>query len=279
MEQKGAETHVQPKKKSILSNCLAGGIAGISVDLISHPIDTIKTRIQGTYGNQEKISFKRLYAGISSNMMVSFPSAFSYFMGYESGKRFVRKNTNLNDTFVHVLGGICAEICANTIRTPFEIVKQQMQMQLDGTLASTVRSVYGIRGLRGFYSGYLTLIMREIPFSAIQMPIYERMKAFTKERNNYSDASSFSFFENARNAVTAGGIASFLTTPIDVVKTKMMVSRQKEMETIRFIAMKIYSIDGALGFFKGGAIRVANISFLSVIFFSVYENALKRIDL
>ena len=33
------------------------------------------------------------------------------------------------------------------------------------------------RGLGGFYAGYMTTVLREIPFSFIQFPIWEGLKA------------------------------------------------------------------------------------------------------
>ena len=64
-----------------------------------------------------------------------------------------------------------------------------------------------------------------------------------------------------------------------MIKTKLMTSRDDNIRSIQQCAAKILKTDGPAGFFKGGAIRVANISFLSVIFFSVYELFLTRIDL
>jgi solute carrier family 25 S-adenosylmethionine transporter 26 len=58
-----------------------------------------------------------------------------------------------------------------------------MQIGLDTDLASTVKNIYKLRGMRGFYAGYFSLICREIPFSAIQLPVYETMKIIQKNYN------------------------------------------------------------------------------------------------
>jgi len=111
------------KEKSLLSNAVAGGFAGISVDIVSFPLDTLKTRVQATFGNEEKIKLqnqpkKRLYAGLSSNMIISFPSAFCYFLGYEFTKRNIRSRwgNSLSEDVINMLGGCGAELLANTIR-------------------------------------------------------------------------------------------------------------------------------------------------------------------
>ena len=208
------------KQKSVLSSALAGGLAGISVDIVSFPIDTIKTRLQASYGSKETIretiQKKSLYAGLSSNMIVSFPSAFCYFFGYEHTKRQLSKQfPGLSVTLVHMLGGMGAEILANTVRTPFEIVKQQMQMGLDHSLRSTFRSINAARGFRGFYAGFSSMIFREIPFSCIQMPIYEKMKSYTRRRRAALQLpQDFSYLENARNGIAAGSVGTLAVTEL-----------------------------------------------------------------
>lgn len=58
--------------------------------------------------------------------------------------------------------------------------------------------------------------MREIPFSSIQFPIYEKLKLFNGNDN---------YMKSMMNGAIAGGIAAFLTTPCDVLKSKLMTQR------------------------------------------------------
>ena len=39
-----------------------------------------------------------------------------------------------------------------------------------------VRDTMSQEGIRGFYRGYLTTVVREIPFSLIQFPLWEWLK-------------------------------------------------------------------------------------------------------
>ena len=76
---------------------------------------------------------------------------------------------NLNYSAVH-------NQMACLVRVPTENVKQKMQAGLHGTAAETVNAILKTGGVRGFYTGYLTTVVREIPFSFIQFPIYEWLK-------------------------------------------------------------------------------------------------------
>ncbi len=55
----------------------------------------------------------------------------------------------------------------------FQVVKQQMQIGLHRSTGDTVRSILRSDGVRGFYAGYLSTVIREIPFDALEFAIYE----------------------------------------------------------------------------------------------------------
>ena len=72
---------------------LAGGMAGISVDLALFPIDSIKTRLQAStkqvdYTKQAQNVSK--YRGFFSAMLASFPCAGVFWMSYEVSKYQLR---------------------------------------------------------------------------------------------------------------------------------------------------------------------------------------------
>lgn len=52
----------------------AGSVAGIAVDCILFPLDTIKTRIQSEAGLRASGGFGRIYSGIASSLIGSAPN-------------------------------------------------------------------------------------------------------------------------------------------------------------------------------------------------------------
>jgi solute carrier family 25 S-adenosylmethionine transporter 26 len=56
-----------------LSLCQAGAVAGLSVDLMFYPIDTIKTRLQSQQGFVKAGGFKGIYKGVGSVGVGSAP--------------------------------------------------------------------------------------------------------------------------------------------------------------------------------------------------------------
>jgi len=75
-----------------------------------------------------------------------------------------------------MLAASLAEVTQALIRNPFEVVKQNMQVGHFTSVSQSLGNIWRQKGFAGFYQGYFSLIMREIPFSAIQLPLYERLK-------------------------------------------------------------------------------------------------------
>lgn len=103
-----------------------------------------------------------------------------------------------------------------------------MQIGAFQTSKQAIQSIYQNKGLvRGFYAGFGSFVLRDIPFSAIQFPLYEYLKMrtiyFYASRNkNDADRVQIPAYCNSINGSIAGSTAGLLTTPFDVIKTRKM---------------------------------------------------------
>lgn len=121
---------------------------------------------------------------------------------------------------MHLTAASGGEVAACLVRVPTEVVKQRMQTGQYQSLPSALRSVISGSGLFGFYRGFGITIFREIPFASIQFPLYERLKLLWGSRKGRPvDA-----WEAGLCGMLAGGTAAGLTTPLDVIKTRTMLS-------------------------------------------------------
>lgn len=71
---------------------------------------------------------------------------------------------------------------ACTIRVPVEVVKQRRQAGFHSSSSHIFREILRTESVAGLYRGYTTTVLREIPFSFIQFPLWEGMKSFWSER-------------------------------------------------------------------------------------------------
>lgn len=79
-----------------------------------------------------------------------------------------------------------------------------MQVGWNATFLSTTKEIHNISGFKGFYAGYFSLILREIPFSAIQFPIYEYMK-----KRAFKKHGTIGFLDSGINGFVSGAIGNF----------------------------------------------------------------------
>jgi len=114
--------------------------------------------------------------------------------------------------------------------------------------------------------------MREIPFALIQFPIYERAKV---ELGRWQ-ASPATPAQAAICGSIGGAIAAAVTTPLDVIKTRLMLGADKHnvpyknaVET----ATRIVAQEGAATLLNGLQPRVMWISIGGFVFFGAYETA------
>uniref|UniRef100_A0A3B4DZK4 Mitochondrial S-adenosylmethionine carrier protein n=1 Tax=Pygocentrus nattereri TaxID=42514 RepID=A0A3B4DZK4_PYGNA len=154
-----------------------GGCAGMCVDLTLFPLDTIKTRLQSQQGFYKAGGFRGIYAGVPSAAVGSFPNAAAFFVTYEGTKSLLAGCMSTHMAPVtHMLAASLGEIVACLIRVPTEVVKQRTQaspsLHTHHVLLTTLRE----EGVRGLYRGFGSTVLREIPFSLVQFPLWEYLK-------------------------------------------------------------------------------------------------------
>lgn len=176
----------------------------------------------------------------------------------------------------HVIAASLGEVVSCTVRVPYEVLKTRSQTTLGKQFSnlSILRQIIAKEGFVGLYRGYSCTVIRDLPFSAIQYPIWEGLKA-SHLRKHEKPAS---VAQSACYGSLAGGIAAFVTNPLDVAKTRIMLAEQgdslasgKVLQALR----AIYSEKGVGGLFAGCVPRVIWISVGAAIFLGTYEKTMK----
>lgn len=255
---------------------LSGGVAGVSVDIALFPLDTVKTRLQSPQGFFKAGGFHGIYNGLASAAAGSFPNAALYFCVYETLKpEFVQALGSGNASIAQMAAAAIGETAACLVRVPTENVKQKLQAGVYTSTGQALRGIVQGKGVAGFYSGYLTTVMREIPFSMIQFPLWEGMKLRIGEFRARPD-NSVASWESALAGSMSGGIAAGLTTPLDVVKTRLMLGKDvegREYKGMISTFRRIVNEEGPSKLLSGISPRVIWIGIGGFVFFGAYEKA------
>ena len=164
---------------------------------------------------------RALYTGVWGNLAGVRPAS-AIFMGvYEPIKcRVADQAPPGREWLGPLIAGATAGVAASVVRVPTEVVKQRMQSgELGGAALGAVRTIIAREGVRGMFAGYGSFLLRDIPFDAIEFVAYEQLKrayaATLKGRDvNAAEVSAI--------GAAAGAITGVVTTPLDVLKTRLM---------------------------------------------------------
>ena len=111
-------------------------------------------------------------------------------------------------------------------------------------------------GLMGLYKGATACLLRDVPFSAIYFPTYNHLK---RDMFGESPNKKLGVLQLLTAGAIAGMPAAYLTTPCDVIKTRLQVEARKGEATYTGLgdaARKILKDEGFKAFFKGGPARI-----------------------
>ncbi|KAK1810099.1 hypothetical protein LTR12_015548 [Friedmanniomyces endolithicus] len=259
------------------------GLAGTTVDLSLFPLDTLKTRLQSATGFRASGGFRGVYNGIGSAVVGSAPGAALFFVTYEGVKaQFTAHNNGRGEVGAgtHMLAASLGEIAACAVRVPTEVVKQRAQAGQHPSSLKALTSVLALRHTHGvghvwreLYRGWGITVMREVPFTVVQFPLWEGMKAYSLRRRRQQQPTSTNVtigaVESALYGSVSGAVAAGLTTPLDVLKTRLMLA--KERESVVAITTRIWREEGGKAFFSGLGPRTMWISIGGAVFLGSYQ--------
>ncbi|XP_030544152.1 S-adenosylmethionine carrier 1, chloroplastic/mitochondrial-like [Rhodamnia argentea] len=252
----------------VYEGIVAGGTAGVVVEAALYPIDTIKTRLQAAHGGG-KIVLKGLYSGLAGNLAGVLPASAIFIGVYEPTKqKLLRAFPDNLSAFAHLTAGALGGLASSLVRVPTEVVKQIMQTREFASAPSAVRVIIAREGFKGLYAGYGSFLLRDLPFDAMQFCIYEQLRIGYRlvAKRELKD------HENAIIGAFAGAITGAITTPLDVIKTRLMVQgATKQYRSISHCVKNIVQEEGPAALMKGMGPRVLWIGIGGSIFFGILE--------
>ncbi|EEF38093.1 S-adenosylmethionine carrier 1, chloroplastic/mitochondrial isoform X2 [Ricinus communis] len=259
---------------AFVEGLIAGGIAGVVADAALYPLDTIKTRLQAAHGGG-KIMLKGLYSGLGGNLAGSLPASALFVGVYEPVKQKLLKSLPENlSSFAQLTAGAVGGAISSLVRVPTEVVKQRMQTGQFTSATNVVRVIVAKEGFKGLYVGYGSFLLRDLPFDAVQFCIYEQLLT----RYKLAAQRDLKDPEIAVIGAFAGAITGALTTPLDVIKTRLMVQGSgNQYKGIFDCARTISREEGVHALLKGIGPRVLWIGIGGSIFFGVLEKTKQMI--
>jgi len=303
MQESTQDTSQHPKptqeaieKKDFLLTASLGGIAGLLMEGVLHPIDTIRTRLKANtkiyqpflrqvtkmYRNEGPFSYFR---GLTCTLYGSFISNASYFWIYEKLKYMLIQDKILSASTAPFLAAFVGGFTSDFIYLPFDVIRTRMQLKpgvydyknfIDG-----FRKIVRYEGVTTLYLGgpvFFTLsgILTSLTFGCYEI-FHKALKPF------FSTEQEVNIPLSICSSALAASVAAFVTNPLDVLVTRMQSvnTTVQDPYTIKGLVKKIYKNEGLTGFMKGVSGTVGYYAISSIILFPTYEllKAVFHVDL
>ncbi|KAI6044857.1 mitochondrial carrier domain-containing protein [Pisolithus marmoratus] len=211
--------------------------------------------------------FAGIYKGVGSVVVGSAPGAAVFFSTYDFMKRTLPMQGQLAPLNHMISASVGEGACL--IRVPTEQTSSYGSSVASSLAAAKL--VLRNDGVKGFYRGFGITVIREIPFTSLQFPLYE----YLKYRLSLAlDSRPLHAAEAAVCGSIAGGVAAALTTPLDVLKTRVMLDMRdpsSRFPSLLTRARQIYVNEGVNALFAGVVPRTLWISAGGAVFLGVYE--------
>ncbi|KAK3015698.1 hypothetical protein RJ639_006187 [Escallonia herrerae] len=278
---------------SVLKSALAGGLACALSTSLLHPVDSIKasypgsfyvcqTRVQASTLTFPQIISKLPQIGVRGLYRGSVPAILGQFSShglrtgiFEASKLLlINFAPTLPDIQVQSLASFCSTFLGTAVRIPCEVLKQRLQAGIFDNVGEAIVGTWHQDGLKGFFRGTGATLCREVPFYVAGMGLYAESKKVVQQLVG----RELEPWETIVVGALSGGLAAVVTTPFDVMKTRMMTAPQGRPLKMSIIALSILRHEGPLGLFKGAIPRFFWIAPLGAMNFAGYELAKKAMD-
>lgn len=214
--------------------------------------------------------FGSLYDGILPNIVKEGPPSALYLGLYESSIILLKQYPFFTDhkLIMYLLAGAIGEVAGSIVRAPAEAVKTRVQSG-DVTLGDALRTVFLTqKGRENTYKAWSSSIFRDVPAGGIQIAIFETLKLFLLDAP-YIDVNPDTLLSECILGGIGGATGTYVTTPFDRITTMIISSGEEDISMIH-AAKRIWSEEGAGGFFVGSRERASYWFFAVGIFLGVY---------
>lgn len=122
--------------------------------------------------------------------------------------------------------------------------------------------------------GYVPTLMEDVPDMAVKFAVYETMRLTHASLHNNRQPSTL---EDLVMGGAAGAAAAAATTPLDVIKTRMMCTASSRPTLVTAARSVLAEGDGLRAFFRGVGPRALSNGINSAVFFCFFE-AIRRVS-
>lgn len=263
-----------------------GGMAGLLMDSLLHPMDTVRTRIKTNvresvalitqirrmYRNEGAFSYVR---GYTCTLAGSFFANGSYFYMYEKLKKTFERSGTLSNTTGPFVAAFMGGLFSNSIYLPFIMIRTRMQLNsihydyshfFDGLM-----KVLKNEGFKKLYLGGPAFFTQSALETSLTFGFYEMFsRAFEPL---FPSTTELNLPLSIVSSASAASLTAVITNPLDVVVARMQTMHTTWQGACSFPGMvkRIYVNEGLGGFMKGVTGTIPHYAMAALVLFPTYE--------
>jgi len=245
-----------------------GGFAGSGAVLVTHPLDLLKVHLQTQQQANKTLrslavdvvrndGVLGLYSGISASIMRQMTYTTIRFGLYETiSSKLLEGRSDCLPFYQKALIGCFSGFIGGIAGNPSDMVNVRMQndMKLPKELRRNYSNVFtGLYrvvaedGFRTLFAGVTMTASRGLLITLGQVAVYDQIKQILISTGYVGDTPP----THLVSSVIAGTVATVLTQPFDVMKTRLMNAKPGEYNGVKDCAGHLFKVGGVGAFYKG----------------------------
>jgi len=273
-------------EKKRLARWYFGGLGSAGAACCTHPLDLLKVHLQtqqdgkvGVVSQTMKIikgdGILALYNGLSASLVRQLTYSTTRFAIYEMAKQKVSPNGETVPFTQRLMMAAGAGACGGFVGTPGDMVNVRMQNDMKLPLDQRRNYKHAIdgmlrvareEGLAKLFNGANWATMRAVLMTIGQLCFYDQIKETLLNTPYFQDNLVLHF----TSSLGAGAIATTMTQPLDVLKTRSMNAKPGEFKSSMDL-FKFTAKGGPMAFYKGYIPAFARLGPQTILTFVFFE--------
>ena len=176
------------------------------------------------------------------------------------------------------------------VMMPTTIIKVRYESNLYSyrSIAGATKAIWRAEGLRGFFSGYGATALRDAPYAGLYILFYEQCKQELSHIYNasHSNEKAQALFNlsvvpsmsiNFTASAIAAGVATTITNPFDVLKTRLQLMPGQYLNVVQATKHMLRD-DGVKSLFDGLGLRMGRKAVSAALTWTIYEEMVKQAE-
>ena len=247
------------------------------------------------------VGYSRLWRGVHTVMIGCIPAHALYFSSYETVKYYAtRPEDGTLPYWAGLVAGAAAVVGHDIIMSPLDTIKQRLQLgHYAGMRNAVLHMIQHEGGVASLYRSFPVTLLTNVPYGSIMVSTNEvckeyfsrhSTKAATMSSHHGAGATQPSLAVCLLSSAMGGMVASFVTTPLDRIKTILQVQQLQpaycerygscpkvspvhERVELRQAIRTVMEKEGIQGLFKGSLPRILSHTPAVAISWTTYETA------